>query len=224
MQINWYGHSCFRLRDRYGTVVTDPYGDDIGYSLPRIRADVVTVTHDHPDHANVKAIKGNPQVIYGPGEYEMKGIFVIGIPAHPEETQTKPGVRNTVYLFDFEGVTVCHLGDLRRVLTQSQVEELGDVDVLLIPVGGGTTLGASEASEVISLLEPKIVIPMHYQTELLKGVKLAPVDHFLKEMGIKEVAPVEVLKVTNGALPSETQVVVMEITARGSASSGGEAE
>ena len=224
MQINWYGHSCFRLRDRYGTVVTDPYGDDIGYSLPRIRADVVTVTHDHPDHANVKAIKGNPQVINGPGEYEIKGIFVIGIPAQPEETETKPGVRSTVYLFDFEGVTVCHLGDLRRVLTQSQVEELGDVDVLLIPVGGGTTLGASEASEVISLLEPKIVIPMHYQTELLKGVKLAPVDHFLKEMGIKEVAPVEVLKVTNGALPSETQVVVMEITARGSASSGGEAE
>ena len=224
MQINWYGHSCFRLRDRYGTVVTDPYGDDIGYSLPRIRADVVTVTHDHPDHANVKAIKGNPQVIYGPGEYEIKGIFVIGIPAQPEETQTEPGVRSTVYLFDFEGVTVCHLGDLRRVLTQSQVEELGDVDVLLIPVGGGTTLGAAEASEVISLLEPKIVIPMHYQTELLKGVRLAPVDHFLKEMGIKEVAPVEVLKVTNGALPSETQVVVMEITARGSASSGGEAE
>jgi L-ascorbate metabolism protein UlaG (beta-lactamase superfamily) len=224
MQINWYGHSCFRLRDRYGTVVTDPYGDDIGYSLPRLRADIVTVTHDHPDHANVKAIKGNPQVISGPGEYEIKGIFVLGIPAQPEETQTKLGVRNTVYLFDFEGVTVCHLGDLRHVPTQSQVEELGDVDVLLIPVGGGTTLGASEASEVISLLEPKIVIPMHYQTELLKGVKLAPVDHFLKEMGIKEVAPVDVLKVTKGALPTETQVVVMEITTGSSASSGGEAQ
>jgi L-ascorbate metabolism protein UlaG (beta-lactamase superfamily) len=172
----------------------------------------------------VKAIKGNPQVINGPGEYEIKGIFVIGISAQPEETQTKPGVRNTVYLFDFEGVTVCHLGDLRQVLTQSQVEELGDVDVLLIPVGGGTTLGAAEASEVISLLEPKIVIPMHYKTELLKGVKLAPVDHFLKEMGIKEVPPVDVLKVTEGGLPSETQVIVMEITARGSAAYGGEAE
>ena len=224
MQINWYGHSCFRLRDRYGAVVTDPYGDDIGYRLPRIRADIVTVTHEHPDHANVKAIKGNPQVISGPGEYEIKGIFVIGIPAQSEETQTKVGVRNTLYLFDFEGVTVCHLGDLRRVPTQSQLEELGDVDVLLIPVGGGTTLGAAKASEVISLLEPKIVIPMHYKTELLKGVKLAPVDQFLKEMGIKEVAPVDVVKVTKGALPSETQVMVMEITGGGSASSGGEAE
>jgi L-ascorbate metabolism protein UlaG (beta-lactamase superfamily) len=224
MQINWYGHSCFRLRDRYGTVVTDPYGDEIGYSLPRIRADVVTVTHEHPDHANVKAIKGNPRVISGPGEYEVKGIFVIGIPAQPPEIRTQGGTRNTVYLFDFEGVTVCHLGDLRRVPTQSQVEELGDVDVLLIPVGGGTTLGPAKAPEVVSLLEPKIVIPMHYRTELLKGVKLAPVDQFLKEMGIKEVPPVDVLKVTKGALPSETQVVVMDVTAGGSAAYGGEAQ
>jgi L-ascorbate metabolism protein UlaG (beta-lactamase superfamily) len=216
MQINWYGHSCFRLRDRNGTVVTDPYGDDIGYSLPRIRADVVTVTHDHPDHATVKGIKGNPQVIYGPGEYEIKGIFVIGISAQPGETQRKQGVRNTLYLFDFEGVTVCHLGDLRRVLTQSQVEELGDVDVLLIPVGGGTTLGAAEASEVISLLEPRIVIPMHYRTDLVKGVKLAPVEHFLKEMGIKQVTPVDVLKVTESSLPEETQVIVMDVTGAGS--------
>jgi len=224
MQINWYGHSCFRLRDRNGTVVTDPYGDDIGYTLPRIRADVVTVTHDHPDHANVKAIKGNPQVIYGPGEYEMKGIFVIGIPAQPPETQTELGVRNTVYVFDFEGVTVCHLGDLRQVLTQSQFEELGEVDVLLIPVGGGNTLGPADASEVISLLEPKIVIPMHYKTELLKGLKLAPVEHFLKEMGLKGVTPVDVLKVTEATLPTETQVVVMDLTRPGSASGGGDAE
>jgi L-ascorbate metabolism protein UlaG (beta-lactamase superfamily) len=221
MQINWYGHSCFRLRDRNGTVVTDPYGDDIGYTLPRIRADVVTVTHDHPDHANVKAIKGNPQVIYGPGEYEIKGIFVIGIPAQPPETETKLGVRNTVYLFDFEGVTVCHLGDLSRVLTQSQIEEVGDVDVLLIPVGGGTTLGASEAAEVISLLEPRIVIPMHYKTEHLKGVKLAPVEHFLKEMGLKEVTPIDVLKVTESSLPEETQVMLMEVTGAGAAATEG---
>jgi len=221
MQINWYGHSCFRLRDRNGTVLTDPYGDDIGYSLPRIRADIVTVTHDHPDHANVKAIKGNPRVIYGPGEYEMKGIFVIGIPAQPPETQTKLGVRNTVYLFDFEGVTVCHLGDLRQVLTQSQIEELGEVDVMLVPVGGGTTLGASEASEVISLLEPKIVIPMHYKTDLLKGLKLAPVGQFLKEMGLKEVTPVDVLRVTEATLPEETQVIVMEVTGAGAAATEG---
>ena len=117
MQITWYGHSCFRLRSRGGTVVTDPYGDDIGYRLPRIRADIVTVTHEHPDHANVKALKGKPKVINGPGEYEIEGIFVIGIPGRYQDTPTQPGIRNTMYLFDLEGVTVCHLGDLRRVPT-----------------------------------------------------------------------------------------------------------
>ena len=218
MQITWYGHSCFRLRGRSGTVVADPYGPDIGYKLPRIRADIVTVSHDHPDHANVKALRGKPTIISGPGEYEIKGIFVIGIPAYSRDTAETPGIQNTIYLLDFEGVTVCHLGDLRRVPTQSQVEELGEVDVLLIPVGDGTTLGAAKASEVISLLEPKIVIPMHYKTELLRGLELAPVDQFLKEMGVKESAPQDELKITKGGLPSETQVVVMSCSAESSAS------
>ena len=218
MQITWYGHSCFRLRGRSGTVVADPYGPDIGYSVPRIRADIVTVSHDHPDHANVKALRGKPTIISGPGEYEIKGIFVIGIPADPRDAAKTPGIQNTVYLLDFEGVTVCHLGDLRRVPTQSQVEELGDVDVLLIPVGGGTTLGAAKASEVISLLEPKIVIPMHYKTKLLRGLELEPVDQFLKEMGDKEIAPQDELKIAKGGLPSETQVMVMSCSAESSAS------
>lgn len=218
MQITWYGHSCFRLRSRRGTVVTDPYGDDIGYRLPRIRADIVTVTHEHPDHDNVKAVKGKPKVINGPGEYEIEGIFVIGIPVQYKDTPKESGIRNTMYVLDLEGVTVCHLGDLRRVPTQSQVEELGEVDVLLIPVGGGSTLGAAKASEVISLLEPRIVIPMHYRTKLLRGLKLEPVEHFLKEMGVKEAVPQDELKVTKSGMPSETQVTVMNCSAKGSAS------
>ena len=218
MQITWYGHSCFRLRSRSGTVVTDPYGGDIGYRLPKLRADVVTVTHDHPDHANVKAVKGKPRVISGPGEYEIKGVFVIGIPTYSRNKAKQEGIRNTMYLFDFSGITVCHLGDLRRVPTQSQVEEMGDVDVLLVPVGGGSTLGAAEASEVISLVEPRIVIPMHYKTEQLRGLKLQPVDQFLKEMGVKEVVPQDVLKIKKSGLPSETQVMVMNCSAEGGAS------
>jgi L-ascorbate metabolism protein UlaG (beta-lactamase superfamily) len=199
-------------------VVTDPYGDDIGYRLPRIRADIVTVTHEHPDHDNVKAVKGKPKVIDGPGEYEIQGIFVIGIPIRYQDTPKQAGIRNTMYLMELDGVTVCHLGDLRRVPTQAQVEELGDVDVLLIPVGGGSTLGAAKASEVISLLEPKIVIPMHYQTKLLRGLKLQPVGQFLKEMGVKEVEPQDELKVTKSGMPSETQVAVMNCAAQGSGS------
>jgi L-ascorbate metabolism protein UlaG (beta-lactamase superfamily) len=213
MQITWYGHSCFRLRGRAGTVVTDPFSDQIGYGLPRLRADIVTVSHDHPDHANVKAVKGQPRVISGPGEYEIKGIFVIGIPTIYEDTRTQAGIRNTVYVFEMEGVTICHLGDMRRVPTQSQVEELSEVDVLLIPVGGSSTLGASKASDVISLLEPRIVIPMHYRTEGLRGLKLQPVDPFLKEMGVKDATPVDRLKVIKSGLPSETQVVVMDCAA-----------
>jgi L-ascorbate metabolism protein UlaG (beta-lactamase superfamily) len=218
MQITWYGHSCFRLRGRNGTVVTDPYGDDIGYSLPRVRADIVTVSHDHPDHNNVKAVKGKPKVIDGPGEYEIKGIFVIGIPTYYDDTRTQPGIRNTVYVVEMEGITVCHLGDLRRVPTQSQVEELSEVDVLLIPVGGGSTLGAAKASDAISLLEPRIVIPMHYHTKSVHGLKLQPVDLFLKEMGVKDAVPQDSLKVNKSGLPSETQVVVMDCTAKGGSS------
>lgn len=209
MQITWYGHSCFRLRSRKGSVITDPYGGGMGYSIPRLRADIVTVSHDHPHHANVKAIKGKPKIISGPGEYEIKGIFVIGIPVSENTRKNGQGGGNTIYVFDFDGITVCHLGDLRRVPTQAQVEELSDVDVLLIPVGGGTSIGAAKASDVISLLEPKIVIPMHYRTEGLKGLKLEPVDPFLKEMGAKDVEPQNVLKVTKGSLPTEAQVVIM---------------
>lgn len=209
MQINWYGHSCFRLRSRKGTVITDPFGDGIGYSLPRVRADIVTVSHDHPNHANVKAIKGKPKIISGPGEYEIKDIFIIGIPMPPNARKGENGEQNTIYVFDFDGITVCHLGDLRRVPTQAQVEELSDVDVLLVPVGGGTTIGAAKALDMISLLEPKIVIPMHYRTEALKGVKLHSVDPFLKEMGAKGIEPEDVVKVTKGGLPTETQLVIM---------------
>ena len=209
MEITWYGHSCFRLRSRKGIVVTDPFSNELGYDLPRLRADIVTISHDHPEHDNVKAVKGKPMIIHRPGEYEIKGIFVIGIPTSQGAGKESPGTRNTMYLFDLEGVTVCHLGDLVRVPTQSEVEELSDVDVLLIPVGGGKTIGAAKASEVISLLEPKVVIPMHYATEAVKGMKLQRVDHFLKEMGIKETVPQDTVKLTKGGLPSETQVVVM---------------
>jgi L-ascorbate metabolism protein UlaG (beta-lactamase superfamily) len=209
MQITWYGHSCFRLRGRRGSVITDPYGKEIGYRLPRLRADIVTVSHDHPDHSNVKAVKGKPKVIGGPGEYEIKGIFIIGISTFHDGRRGKLKGRNTVYLFDFEELTICHLGDLGHVPTESQLEDLGDVDVLLIPVGGVTTIDPAKASEVISLVEPKIVIPMHYRTKALKDSKLRPVDQFLKEMGAKKTDPQDSFKVTKSKLPTDTQVVIM---------------
>lgn len=209
MEITWYGQSCFRLRDRLATVVTDPYGKDIGYSLPRIRADIVTVSHDHSDHNYVEGIKGDPKVLSGPGEYEVSDVFVTGIPTFHDRKKGASRGRNVVFLFDFEGLTVCHLGDLGRVPTQAQVEALDDIDVLLIPVGSRFTINASQAVEVISLLEPRLVIPMHYKTKALK-IKLDPVSKFLKEMGLSQLATQESLKVTKSSLPEETQVVLLD--------------
>ncbi len=209
MEIIWYGQSCFRLRDKLATVVTDPYDKSIGYVLPRVRADIVTVSHDHPDHNYVKGVRGNPKVIDGPGEYEVRGVFITGIPTYHDRRKGASRGRNTVFLFDFDGLTVCHLGDLGHIPTQSQVEAMSDIDILLIPVGSVSTINAAQAAEVISLLEPRIVIPMHYKTKWVK-VKLDPVSKFLKEMGLDQLATHESLKVTKSSLPEETQVVLLD--------------
>lgn len=217
VEITWLGHSCFRLRDRAATVVTDPYGKDLGPILPRVRADIVTISHDADDHNNVRGVKGDFQVLTGPGEYEVSSVFVTGLELRGERKGKKgaeAAPRNTVFLFEFDDLTVCHLGDLNHVPTQAQVEEaLGTVDVLLIPVGGGESLNASQASEVVSLLEPHIVIPMHYKVPGI-DLNLDPVNKFLKEMGLDKVAPQESLKVSRGGLPDETQVVVLELKSK----------
>ena len=209
MEITWYGHACFRLRDKGAIVVTDPYDQSIGYTLPKVRADIVTVSHDHADHSYVSGIKDAPKVIDGPGEYEIKGVFVTGIATFHDRKKGAQRGRNTVFLFEFDGLTICHLGDLGHVPTQAQVEVLSDVDILLIPVGGVSTIGASQSAEVISLLEPKIVIPMHYKTKALT-LNLAPVQKFLQEMGLKKLATQESLKVTASTLPEETQIVLLD--------------
>ena len=208
MEINWYGHSSFRLRDKEIVIVTDPYDKTLGLSLPRVRADLITISHEHSDHNCIKQVKGEPIVLSGPGEYEIKGIFITGITssAHPRAAL---GAGNTIFVFEFGNLTVCHLGDLDHVPGQEQIEALGDVHVLLIPVGGGNTINATQAAEVISLLEPRIVVPMHYAIPELQ-LKLDPVSKFFKEMGLREPAPEAGLKITSGNLPEETQVVVLE--------------
>ena len=210
MEIAWYGHACFRLHERGGpTIVTDPYDNSIGYTLPRLRADIVTVSHDHGDHNNVSALRGAPKVLTSPGEYEVQGVFISGIPTFHDRQQGKERGRNTVFLFDFDGLTVCHLGDLGHVLSQSQAEALGDVDVLLIPVGGVYTISGARAAEVVSQLEPQVVVPMHYKTDLL-NVRLGAVRPFLKEMGAENAAPTESLALTRTSLPQEAEVVLLE--------------
>ena len=210
MEITWYGHSCFRLTERgMATVVTDPYDNSsIGYDALKLKADIVTVSHDASGHNNTKAVKGTSHVITGPGEFEIGGVFITGVQTNGHDKKSKDEPRNTLYVFDYEGITVAHLGDLGKVPTQTQVEALGAVNVALVPVGGGGGLNAAKAAEVISLLEPNIVIPMHYATKGAK-LKLDSLDKFLKEMGLGATEPEDSIKVTHTGLPQETRVVVL---------------
>jgi L-ascorbate metabolism protein UlaG (beta-lactamase superfamily) len=209
MDITWFGHSCFRLSDRGVTIVTDPPSDEMGYDRPRIRADVVTISHEHPGHNNRVGFRGGPKFFDGPGEYEVKDVFITGIHTYHDGRNGSTLGNNTVFLFDFDGVTVCHLGDLGHVPSQSQVEALSAVDVLLIPIGGLHTIDASKATEVISLIEPRLVIPMHYKTPV-ETAKLQTLDKFLKEMGQAPMPTQPELKVVKSSLPEDTQVVVLD--------------
>jgi L-ascorbate metabolism protein UlaG (beta-lactamase superfamily) len=211
MEITWFGHSCFRLRSRDVNIVIDPYDKSTGYAMPKVSADVVLVSHDHPGHNNVAAIGGTPRVLRGPGEYEIKGIPIVGVQtAHDAEKGRRRGA-NVVWIAQVEDVDVCHLGDLGAPLTSEQAEALGNVDVLLIPVGGHNTIGTSQTGEIIAQLEPKIVIPMHYQTEARKGeTKLDPVDAFLRERSASGVAPLPKVAITKTTMPEETQVILLD--------------
>lgn len=211
MEIVWYGHSCFRLTERgMATVVTDPFDHTTtGYEALKVKADIVTVSHDAPGHNFVSAVKGRKHTLTGPGEYEIGGVFITGVQTNGGKKHATEELRNTLYVFDYEGVTVAHLGDLRRVPSQTEIEALGTVNVVLVPVGGGGGLNAAKAAEVVSLLEPGIVIPMHYQTSA-SMIKLAPMNKFLKEMGLGHTEPQESLKIKRSSIPDETRVVVLK--------------
>jgi L-ascorbate metabolism protein UlaG (beta-lactamase superfamily) len=205
MELTWYGLSCFRLSERgQATIVTDPYDGHLGLPPLKLRADVVTVSHNAAGHNHVQAVAGCGHALTGPGEYEIGGVFITGIATGQEARTT----RNVLYLFDFNGLTVAHLGDMDRVPTQTQIEALEQVNVLLVPVGGGSSLNAAQAAELVSMLEPSIVVPMHYQMPELR-LPLDGVERFLKEMGVTEPTQEASLRVTAGSLPQETQVALL---------------
>jgi len=216
MEITWYGHSCFRLTERnYATVVTDPFDNkSIGYDMLKLKSDIVTVSHDAPGHSHADAVKGMSHVIDGAGEFEIGGVFITGVATDggSKKKNKEGGASNTIYVFDYDGITVAHLGDLKHAPTQSEIETLGTVNVALVPVGGGGGLNAAKAAEVISMLEPNLVIPMHYSTPATK-LPLDTLNKFLKEMGLSKVDAQPSLKVTRSSLPDETHVVVLEYQA-----------
>ena len=211
MEIVWYGLSCFLITERgMATVVTDPYNHSaVGYDPLKLKAEIVTASHEAPGHSFVSAVKGASRVITGPGEFEIGGVFITGVQTNGKGKHDVAEPRNTLYVFDYDGVSVAHLGDLTRVPSQTEIEALGEVHIALVPVGGGGGLNAAKAAEMVSLLEPEIVIPMHYHTPG-SNLKLAPLSKFLKEMGVGEIPAEPSLKVSRSTLPEETRVVVLD--------------
>jgi L-ascorbate metabolism protein UlaG (beta-lactamase superfamily) len=213
MEIDWFGLSCFRLRAREATLVTDPYEKSVGLKFPRPRADIVTVSHNHAGHDYADGVPGSPKVINGPGEYEVSNVFITGVQTFHDKRGGRDRGKNTVYAVNIEGLNVVHLGDIGHVPTQAQADLIGEVDILLVPVGGGNALNASDAAEVVSLFEPLVVIPMHYRVPEL-SIKLDAVDKFIKEMGIKAPQKVESLNLKRDSLPKETQVILLDMKQR----------
>jgi L-ascorbate metabolism protein UlaG (beta-lactamase superfamily) len=210
VDIVYLGHSAFKIKDRQKTVVTDPYTEVVG-KLPRdLEADIVTVSHKHPDHNAVDKVKGHQFVIDGPGEYEVGGISVIGVPTFHDDAGGEKRGANTAYVIEIEGLRIVHLGDLGHKLSQETLEEIGSVDVALVPVGGNYTIDAKTAKEVVAQVDPWIVIPMHYQMNELLMKDIAPVEDFLKEMGKPDVVPIPKLSLSLDKLPTEMQIVVLE--------------
>ena len=210
MDVTWLGHGCFRLRGRGAAVVTDPYPPAIGLKLSRMDAEVVTVSHEHDNHNYTQVVRDGAYEIHGPGEYEVAGVSVIGVPTYHDEQKGAKHGRNTVYLIEIDDVRVCHLGDLGHKLDDFEAEAVASPDVLLVPVGGRSAINGAQAAEVVRQLEPRYVVPMHYAIPGLK-IELDPLDRFLKEMGVATSEAQPKLSVQKSSVAEyETKVVVLE--------------
>jgi L-ascorbate metabolism protein UlaG (beta-lactamase superfamily) len=208
VDVTWLGHGCFRLRGRGAAAVTDPYPPSIGLKLQRLDADLVTVSHEHENHNYTQVVR-DAYEIRGPGEYEVAGVSVIGVSTYHDAEKGATRGRNTVYLIEIDDVRICHLGDLGHKLGDAEAEAVASPDVLLVPVGGRTSINAAQAAEVVRQLEPRFVVPMHYAIPGLK-IELDTIERFLKEMGVASSEPQPKLSVQKSSGDYETKVVVLE--------------
>ncbi|MDD5043860.1 MAG: MBL fold metallo-hydrolase [Patescibacteria group bacterium] len=207
MHISWLGQGCFKIQSGETVLVIDPYNKDIGLKPPRAKADIVVMSD--PDSNGLESISGEYFLINGPGEYEIKGIFVYGIALDAVEGQ-KEARRTTIYRIESEGITIAHLDSLNKSLNDKELERLENIDVLIVPVGGGKVLDAKKAVEIINQIEPSVVIPMQYKIPQLK-LNLDSVEKFLKEMNALKVQPLGKYTLKKKDLPPDrTEVVVLE--------------
>jgi len=219
MTIFWHGQSCFQIfarreKNNQVSIVIDPFDETLGLRVPSLSADILLVSHGHHDHNNLKAVSGltsasSPFLISGPGEYEVKEVYIRGIPAWHDNVMGKERGTNTIYTIEAEDLKLCHLGDLgQKELTADQLEKIGEVDILMIPVGGVYTISSKEAPKIMAQIEPKIIIPMNYQVPKLK-VKLDGLDKFLNIMGIKSIESLNKLSIKKKDLSEEEIKIIV---------------
>lgn len=215
MEISWLGHACFQLRGKQVTLITDPFSPQQAETLRlgKVNASIVTVSHDHPGHNHTAGVGGNPRVVRGPGEYEISDVLITGVASYHDMKHGQERGRNTIYVIHMDELVICHLGDLGHTLQEEQLEEVADADILLVPIGGSHTITATQAAEVISQVEPRIVIPMHYRASTAEeGVPHEgpdPLDKFCREMGIETINTQPKLTVNRSSVPTEMQVVLL---------------
>lgn len=217
MELTWWGQACFSIKTKSNhqevKIVIDPFSEEIGLKLPKLEADILLISHQHFDHNNKSAILGNPFVIEEPGEYEIKDVFIEGIPAFHDDKEGKERGEVIIFKIKSEGISLCHLSDLgQKKLDDEQLERIGLVDILLIPVGGYYTINGSQAREIVNQIEPKIVVPMHYSLPKLKIKELSDVKEFLKAQGQENPQVLSKLKVKSEDFKEnqETEVILLK--------------
>lgn len=215
MNIKYLGHSSFCIRSKDAKIVTDPYDPSVGIKFPKIDADIVTLSHDHADHNYYQGVTGEPLIVDWPGEFEKKGVRISGFATYHDKKKGEERGHNTLFKIEADGISILHLGDLGHTLDESTLEAIGDIDILLVPVGGFYTIDAKEAVEVIKQIEPSLIIPMHYRTsahdEKVFG-QVAPLEDFLKVYGLEIPETVDQLAIKKEDIGDETKVIVMKVS------------
>jgi L-ascorbate metabolism protein UlaG (beta-lactamase superfamily) len=212
MQIQWLGHACFSLTLSNGKrIITDPFDEKLGYPQPQLAADIVTVSHQHFDHNAVQALPGNQVIVQAEGRYTFEGINITGIPSYHDARQGKQRGNNIIFIIEAEDLKVCHMGDLGHILNPEQVKQIGNTDVLFIPVGGYFTIGAVDAVKVVEQLKPNYVIPMHYKTRYI-DLPIGTADEFIKNYPGYRVEQTLSLKAEK--ISAAPQVVILELNSK----------
>ncbi len=208
-EFKWFGHNCFRIKSREATIITDPVERSTGYAMPRQNANIVSISNYDSPNANIGVVRPEFQIVDGPGEYEMEDVFVTGVRTFLDDARTEKKQFNTAYLFELDGLVICHLGDLGQIPNSEQTERLAQADILLLPIGGANGLTQEQAAEVVSLLDPKVLIPMQYRTEI--GDKaLLPLDSFAKLVGVELPEPMEKYSPRKAELKEAMEIVLLE--------------